>query len=216
MQERVRERDRIAGERRSAFEREREEYQSRIRSVVPEYSLRTPFDPSDPDASYSALRIEAIEKVRPFIAQLDGMVSALRNDLLFLHSERETDISEALPAVDNASRSLEEAEQRLVAVNSVESIAEVIAIVARARDAEFGPMRTRYEQLRSDVTQPDPAEERLLEALRAAQPAQLSAPISIERVRRANTQAESLEALLTKVAALYKKGHVDIQVRLKQ
>jgi hypothetical protein len=214
--ERIRERDRIAGEKRSAFERERDSYQSRIRSVVPEYSLRTPFDPANADASYAALRIEAIEKVRPRIAELEGMVSALRNDLLFLQSERRIDVSEALPHVETASRSVADAEQSLGEAISAEAIGEVVALVVRARDDEFGPARTRYEQLRTDVATPDPAEERVLEVLRAAQPAQSTAPVSIERVRRANAQNETLEALLAKVAALYRKGHVDIQVRLKQ
>ena len=214
--ERKRERDRIEGEVRAEFERTRATYETCIRGFVEAHALLTPANVANLAGAYGALRVEVVGKVRPWIEQRTADAGRLLNDLHFLQSERRIDVGDFPKQLEEACALLTGVGAGLAeAASTPEGLGAAIDRLKGVRDSVIGPARSRYEELRTRVDSPDAAEERVLDAFKKARAPRPSDPVSIEAVRRANVAGQPLEELLAIIGKLYRKGHVEIQIRLR-
>jgi hypothetical protein len=214
---RIQERQREQEAMRNAFDAVRDAYERRLQRVIDQYKLRTTVSLSDVDGSYRLLRAEVVEKITPWIAQVDAEASRLLDDLGFLKTERGIDVGELLEGRVAARVVLADAAGELLqASNSPEGMEALTDRLRSVRDVTIGPARSKYEQLRIETEPTDALEEQLLTLLETVRGQKPLDPVSIEAVRRTGGSDLGLEDLLTIVGKLYRKGHLDIQVRLRQ
>ena len=202
---------------RNAFDAVRDAYEHRLQRVIDQYKLRTMVSLDDVEDSYRLLRAEVVEKVTPWIGQVDAEASRLLDDLGFLKTERGIDVGQVLEGLVAARVVLADAAGELSqASDSPEGMAALTDRLRSVRDDTIGPARSKYEQLRIKTEPTDALEQQLLTLLETVRGQKPLDPVSIEAVRRTGNSDLGLEDLLTIVGKLYRKGHLDIQVRLRQ
>ena len=217
LDDRRRERQREQEAMRNAFDAVRDAYERRLQRVIDQYKLRTMVSLDDVEDSYRLLRAEVVEKITPWIGHVDGEASRLLDDLGFLKTERGIDVGELLEGLVAARVVLADAaEEVLQASNSPEGMEALTDRLRSVRDVTIGPARSKYEQLRIETEPADALEQQLLTLLETVRGQKPQDPVSIEAVRRTGGSDLGLEDLLTIVGTLYRKGHLDIQVRLRQ
>ncbi len=202
---------------RNDFDAVRDEYERRLQRVIDQYKLRTMVSLDDVDGSYRRLRAEVVEKIKPWIGDVDAEASRLLDDFGFLKTERGIDVGELLDGLAGARVVLADAAGELLqASNSPEGMEALADRLRSVRDVTIGPARSKYEQLRIKTEPADDLEQQLLTLLETVRRQKPQDPVSIEAVRRTGGSDLGLEDLLTIVGKLYRKGHLDIQVRLRQ
>jgi hypothetical protein len=210
-----RQRDREAM--RNAFDAVRDAYERRLQRVIDQYKLRTTVSLSDVDGSYRLLRAEVVEKITPWIAQVDAEASRLVDDLGFLKTERGIDVAELLEGLEGARVVLASAAGELSQASaSPEGLEALTDRLRSVRDDKIGPARSEHARLRVQTEPADALEQQLLSLLGSVPGQRPLDPVSIEAVRRTGASDLGLEDLLAIVGKLYRKGHLDIQVRLRQ
>ena len=217
VEERKRERDREQLAVRNAFESTRLAYEQRLRGLVDQFSLRTSLTPADVDGSYRLLRGEVIEKIRPWIADVDGEAGRLLDDLAFLRTERGMDVGAWVDKLLASRRDLDGIGSLLPEACQTPEDLEVVSDRLRVvRNETIGPARSELERLRITTEPADSLEQLMLTTLDAVPRPRPADPVSIEALRRSGGSDIDLEHLLDVVGRLYRKGHLDIQIRLRK
>jgi RecA/RadA recombinase len=202
---------------RHAFDAVRDAYERRLQPVIDQYKLRTMVALDDVDGSYRLLRAEVVEKIAPWIAQVDAEASRLLDDLGFLKTERGIDVAQWLQGLEDARGVLAAAARELSQASaSPEGLEALTDRLRTVRDGTIGPARSEYARLRVQTEPADALEQRLLNLLGSVPGQRPQEPVSIEAVRRTGVSDLGLEDLLSIVGKLYRKGHLDIQVRVRQ
>jgi hypothetical protein len=196
--------------RRNEFHERKEQYEQALGCLMPQRMVQATFDPTDPEQSYQVLYTGVLRKMQDWLQKQMGHARRFRDEFEYLAQERDMKVGSEL---NFAQRVLEDLERSGGLLNQ-ELVADLTQFqrycgALERHHKRLRKVREKLERKRAEKEQPTEEEKPLLEALTTQRR-------SLEEVRRRLSDGVSLEDLFTHLKSLYRKGHVEIEVRKRE
>ena len=196
--------------RRNEFHERKEQYEQALGRLTPQRMVQATFDPTDPEQSYQVLYTGVLHKVQDWLQEQVGHARRFRDELEYLAQERGIKVGSELNFAQRVLEDLKESGGLL----DQDLVAELVQF-----QRYCGELKEHHERLRkvqeklvskrAEKERPTGEEKPLLEVLTTQRR-------SLEEVRRQLSDGVSLEDLFGHLKSLYRKGHVEIEVRKRE
>jgi len=177
---------------------------------MPQRMIQATFDPTDPEQSYQVLYTGVLRKMLDWIQEQVGHAKRFHDEFEYLAQERGMRVGSEL---NFAERVLHDLEQSAAQLNQ-ELVVEFSRFQPYCGELEQVQERLRSVQQkvvskRAEKEPPTDEEKPLLEVLTTQRR-------SLEEVRRQLPGGVALEDLFEHLKSLYRKGHVEMEVRKRE
>lgn len=196
--------------RRNEFHECKEQYEQALGCLIPQRMVQAIFDPADPEQSYQVLYTGVLRKMQEWLQEQFGYARRFRDEFEYLIRERGMKVESEL---NFAQRVLEDLEQfgGLLDQDLVAELAQFQRYCGELKE-HHEQLRTVQEKLvkkRAEKEPPTDEEKPLLEVLTTQRR-------SLEEVRRQLPDGMPLEDIFGRLKSLYRKGHLEIEVRKRE
>lgn len=196
--------------RRNQFHECKEQYEQALGRLTPQRMVQATFDPAYPEQSHQVLYTGVLRRMQEWLQEQIGHARRFRDEFEYLARERDMKVGSEL---NFAQRVLEDLEQ-FGGLLDQDLVAELAQFQRYCGELEGHHERLRKveEKLVKKRAEKEPSvdeEKPLLEALTTQRQ-------SLEEVRRQLPDGMPLEDLFGHLKSLYRKGHLEIEVRKRE
>ena len=194
--------------RRNEFHRNKEKYEQALGQLIPQRIVQATFDPKDPEQSYQVLYQGVLQKLQTWLNEQRETAQKVLNEFEYLIQERGIKASQER---DNAHQVLQDLQQAACRLNQ-----ELIKNLDEFQHycGELLQIQERFRKVHEDLSRrrtekepPTDDEDKVLQALTIQRR-------SLEEIRRQLLSgAIVLDDLFERLKGLYRKGHIEIEVR---
>jgi uncharacterized coiled-coil protein SlyX len=197
--------------RRDGFLRCKEQYEQTLGKLIAQRMIQATFDPKDPEQSYGVLYQAAMRKLQEWLNEQREAARSVLNELDYLICERGIKADEERNLAEQVLKEINEATGRLneSLMKDWEELDRYCSDLEQVR----GRLQYLDQQLvrkRTEKESPTDDEKPLLEALTTQRR-------SLEDLRRQlPSEQVALDDLFVRLKSLYRKGHIEIEVRKRE
>jgi len=196
--------------RRNEFHDLKERYEQALGWLMPQRMVQATFDPADPAQSYQVLHTGVLRKMRDWLQEQVGNAKRLCDEFQYLAQERDIEVGDEF---NSAQRVLHDLEQAIAQLNQ-ELVAELIRFQLycdglKQVQEQLRAVQQKLVSKRAAKEPPTDEEKPLLEALSTQRR-------SLEDIRRQLPVGVELEDLFKYLKSLYRKGHIELEVRRRE
>jgi len=191
----------------------KEAYEEFLGKLTPQRMLQATFDPKDAEQSYQVLYNAVMDKIRGWLSEKMEQARRVMSEIDYLAQERNIDTGElvrdARMAIDIFQKSQQDLNYDLV--RDKETFSDYVEKLGTADD-QLQKAEKDLERLRTQKGEPT-EEEALLLQVQTAQKRSLE---EIRRSCRERGEQLSLDDLFDRLKGLYRKGHIEIEIRKRE
>jgi hypothetical protein len=194
--------------RRSEFHQNKEKYEQALGQLIPQRMVQATFDPKDPEQSYQVLYQGVLQKLQTWLNEQREVAQRVLDEFGYLIRERGIQANQEHGDAQRVLQDLQEAARRLnqELVQDLDEFQrycnELLGIHERLQK-----VRGELDKKRAEKIPPTDEEGKLLEVLTIQRR-------SLEEVRRQlPSEGITVNDLFEWLKELYRKGHIEIEVR---
>ncbi len=196
---------------RSEFHQRKEQYEQVLGQLMPQRMIQAIFDPKDPGQSYQVLYQGALRKLREWLHEQHELAQSALNELDYLIRERSIAASDERDAAEHVLTAFQRAAGQLNQ-GLIEDL-EQFQAYCNELQGNWEQLRAVQNNLAHKRTAKDPPtdeEKPLLEVLSTQRR-------SLEDLRRGlPANMATIEMLFERLRELYRKGHIEVEVRKRE
>lgn len=198
---------------RQQFLQRKEEYEDIFSDLLPQRMLQVTFDSKDVQQSYQVLYKAVMDKTNGWLSEKVDLARSLLSEVEYLHQERNIDTAAPRQTAEAAIEALRQARARLNydLVQDTQIFRDYVHGL-RTADEKLRQAHDTVSRLRTQKDEPTEEESLILQV-------QSSQRRSLEEIRRdCRERGEnlSLDDLFERLKGLYRKGHIEIEVRRRE
>jgi len=193
---------------RNEFHRAKERYEGALRKLMSQPIVQATFDPTDSEQSYQVLYQGVLRKLQDFLREQEKLARHAVNQFDYLINEREIKAGNERNFADRVLKDLKEAEERLnqEVIKDFEAYEDYCTQLEKINE-RFRNVQEKLNGKRTEKEPPTDEEKRVLEFL-------TSQRVNLENLRRDLPRGPiKLDDLFEQLKRLYRKGHIEIEVR---
>nr|BAL53915.1 hypothetical protein HGMM_F11C09C23 [uncultured prokaryote] len=196
---------------RNEFHQRKEQYEQVLGQLTPQRMIQATFDPKDPGQSYQVLYQGALRKLREWLHEQCELAQGALNELDYLIRERGIVASNERDTAEHVLKAFQQAAERLNQ-GLIEDL-EQFQAYCNELQGNWEQLRAVQNNLAHKRTAKDPPtdeEKPLLEVLSTQRR-------SLEDLRRQlPANMATIEMLFERLRELYRKGHIEVEVRKRE
>jgi hypothetical protein len=194
--------------RRTEFHQNKEKYEQALGRLTPQRMVQATFDPKDPQQSYQVLYQGVLQKLQTWLNEQREAAQRTLNEFEYLIRERDIKASEERDAAQRVLEDLQEAACRL----NQERVQDLDAFQRYCGELE--EIHQQLEKVRDDLVRKRAEKESPTENENAFLQVLTTQRRSLEEIRRQLSSDDiTIDELFERLKGLYRKGHIEIEVR---
>ena len=194
--------------RRNEFHQIKEKYEQALGRLTPQRMVQATFDPKDPEQSYQVLYQGVLQKLKTWLTEQREVAQRALNEFEYLIRERGIKVNQERDNAQQVLRDLQEAECRLnqELIQNLEEFQRYCDNLLQIHK-QLQEVQESLAHKRAQKEPPTDEESKLLKGLTIQRR-------SLEEIRRQFPSEEiKIDDLFDWLKGLYRKGHIEIEVR---
>ena len=194
--------------RRNEFHQNKEKYEQALGRLTPQRMVQATFDPKDPEQSYQVLYQGVLQKLKTWLTEQREVAQRALNEFEYLIRERGIKVNQERDNAQQVLRDLQEAECRLnqELIQNLEEFQRYCDNLLQIHK-QLQEVQESLAHKRTQKEPPTDEESKLLKVLTIQRR-------SLEEIRRQFPSEEiKIDDLFDWLKGLYRKGHIEIEVR---
>jgi hypothetical protein len=195
---------------RNEFLQRKEQYEQVLGQLTPQRMIQATFDPKDPGQSYQVLYQGVLRKLHEWLSEQRELAQNALNELNYLIRERHIPAHDEHGAAEQILKALQQVAGQLnqELIEDLEQFRSYCDELQKNR-VQLRDVQDKLAHKRAAKDPPTDEEKPLLEMLSTQRR-------SLEDLRRQLPADMAIEVLFERLVGLYRKGHIEVEVRKRE